>query len=444
MPRAIKDETHLDGESTGRFLAALGVPPSLMKKSTSRCSWSELQQDRATCRRAMRAILTKADGENRDLTATERAAFDLASSVVGTLTDEMDKREASGRRDGRHPGGGIVGASNLAGSSETDGMLRSNERLADRFGSQGAANVGLGHLIRANLTGDWQGLEEFRAMSGSNDPAGGFLVPDFLSSRVIDLARNASRVVQAGALTIPIQGPTTFATVEQDPVANWRAENEEIAESDMMLGSRTFTAKTLAALVRCSIELLEDAPNLSALVESSISAQLGLGLDKMCLVGNGVGKPLGLYYTPGINVIEPVGGTGALENFNLLSQAVQAVRGANAEPGAFLVSSRTSGELDRLVDANGNPLVPPRSVSEREIMVTNQIPDDLDGTSTIFTGQWSDYYIAVRTSIVLEASRVADTAFKKMQVLIRGYLRADGFAVRPNHFAAIKGIIPPT
>ena len=80
------------------------------------------------------------------------------------------------------------------------------------------------------------------------------------------------------------------------------------------------------------------------------------------------------------------------------------------------------------------------------MLVTNQIPINMaPGTaSAIFTGQWEDYYIAMRTNLVIEATRVADTAFKKMQVLIRGYLRADGFAVRPNHFAVIKGIVPPT
>jgi hypothetical protein len=89
-------------------------------------------------------------------------------------------------------------------------------------------------------------------------------------------------------------------------------------------------------------------------------------------------------------------------------------------------------------------------VAERRLLATNQIPNDLGvgspPTSTgsaIFTGQWSDYYIAVRTGLVLEISRVGGDAFKKMQVLVRGYLRADAFAVRPGHFAVIDGIEPP-
>jgi hypothetical protein len=49
----------------------------------------------------------------------------------------------------------------------------------------------------------------------------------------------------------------------------------------------------------------------------------------------------------------------------------------------------------------------------------------------------------MRTQVVLEASRVGDTdAFSKMQVLIRGYLRADVQVARPNQFSIVKGIIP--
>jgi hypothetical protein len=52
-------------------------------------------------------------------------------------------------------------------------------------------------------------------------------------------------------------------------------------------------------------------------------------------------------------------------------------------------------------------------------------------------------YVASRTNVVLEATRVGGDSFKNLQLWIRGYLRADAFAVRPDHFAIVEGITAP-
>jgi HK97 family phage major capsid protein len=168
----------------------------------------------------------------------------------------------------------------------------------------------------------------------------------------------------------------------------------------------------------------------------------------MCLVGTGVGRPLGLLNTDGVSRIAV---NGPLVSYAPLSLAVQAVANANAEAGDFILSPRTAGEIDRLVDGDENPLRAPRSVSERRLLATNQVPIDLEpggsppvsGASVIFTGQWPSLYVAIRTSVVLEATRVGGDSFKNLQVWIRGYLRADAFAVRRSHFAVVEGITAP-
>ncbi len=60
--------------------------------------------------------------------------------------------------------------------------------------------------------------------------------------------------------------------------------------------------------------------------------------------------------------------------------------------------------------------------------------------STAFVGDFSQMLLGVRTELTLEASRVADDAFEKMAVLIRGYLRCDVAVLRPQHFTKIIGI----
>lgn len=441
-------------EKTKALLGLHGLSPAQATGDgiPMRAQWSELLEGRNALNRAMRSILNQAEKETRDLTAEERDAFDYAQTMRDSQQKEIDRREEAGTKEPRRFGGSgpAAGSAARAYGDVDRTLLRPSDSVAALFAnSTSAGSPGLGQLLKASVTGDWSGMEQYRAQSIGDNTSGGFMVPDQLSGRVIDLSRAKARVIEAGATTIPVTGPTTFATVERDITPAWRGENEQIPESDMLLGSRVFTPQTLAALVRCSVELLEDAPNIQSLIESSFSAQFGLQLDAMCLTGNGVGRPLGLLNTPGVNILAATAGDGdVLTSYAKLSKAVEMVRANNAEPGAFLMASRTSGELDRLVDTTGQPLVPPKSVADRAFLVTNQVPVNLtvgasNNAAPIFTGQWEDYYIAIRTSLVLEASRVAAGAFEKLQVMIRGYLRADGFAVRPNHFAAITGIIPP-
>jgi HK97 family phage major capsid protein len=253
---------------------------------------------------------------------------------------------------------------------------------------------------------------------------------------------------RAGARSIPISGATSFATIDEDPTSEWKAENAAIVEETVTLGSRLFVPQTLAVLVKSSIELIEDAPNAEALIRESIANALALQLDKMCLVGDGVGKPLGICGTPGVGQVAV---NAALTSYAPLSKAVEKVQTANGEPGDFILSARTSGEIDRLTDNDGNPLRPPRSVSERRLLVTNQVPTDLvigspalTNASAIFVGQLDRLYIAIRTNLVLEATRMGGDSFKNLEVWIRGYLRADVFAVRPDHFAVCTGITSPS
>lgn len=462
MPRFNSSDSPREGQAFAaaqRVLGPLGVNVSNFSASPRAASWGELHESRKQFRRAMAAMNERVAKEgDRVFTEDEQAAWDLMGTAIRTISDEIDSRQSAGTTSGRS-GPNIRNRDSDFGAdgrnrSNTDGAesfaLTRDERVTDTIAGRFSGDAPpLTSLLRASISGDWSGLEQYRAQQGTETgSAGGFITPTYLAGRVIDLSRAQMRVIQAGALTIPISGTTSFATVDGDPNPEWRAENAPVTEGQVLLGSRLFNPNTLAVLVKASVELVEDAPNADAMIQDSLASALALQLDKMCLVGNGVGKPLGLINTDGVTRI-PV--NGPLTSYAPLSRAVEAVWDANAEPGDFILSARTAGEIDRLVDENKNPLRPPRSVEERRLLASNQVPNDLttEGSpsvtdaSAIFTGQWSSLYVAIRTNMVLEATRVGGDSFKNMQVWIRGYLRADAFAVRPNHFSIVEGITAP-
>ena len=81
----------------------------------------------------------------------------------------------------------------------------------------------------------------------------------------------------------------------------------------------------VGCLVRVSRALLEDAPNSGNVIESQIGAALGLEIDRVSLLGNGVNSPKGLDHCSDINLYN-MGANGALlTNYDPFSYAVQYV-----------------------------------------------------------------------------------------------------------------------
>jgi len=404
-------------------------------------------------KRAMEELETLAtNGSDAEaLDAKKRELSDLDARLA--VLDDLEKRRAPADKV---PGIGAPAAAPAIREGEVR-VLAPGDKLADvcrRDLVDGIKpeDLSLGRVLRGLVTGEWSGAEaEKRAvMAEGTSSLGGVLIPAPMAAQVIDLARNQAIVFRAGASTVSMTANTLkMCKVTGDMSASWREENAAITASEMSFDSLSFTAKALAALCTISIELLEDAGNVNGLIENSIAQALALELDRAALFGSGVApEPLGLNGVTGVQSISMGDNGAALTGYSPFTLAMQRLYEKNATPGSFVFSPRTWAALEGLVDTTGQPLAAPASFAGASKLVSNQIPNTLtQGTasnaSSIFTGAWSNLMVGMRTSLTLEASRVAGAdAFSKMQVMIRAYLRADVQVARPDHFVKIVGVIP--
>ena len=197
-------------------------------------------------------------------------------------------------------------------------------------------------------------------------------------------------------------------------------------------------------VTKSSVELVEDAANLGALIEDTISEILGLELDRVALLGSGAAEePLGVQNVTGVGTITSV----ATPSYDDFSNAVQDVQEANGTASAVIYAPRTAGTLDRLKDTTNQPLLPPPSFGTLTKLDTRQVPDNLGAgsdESLAFVGDFSHMWVGVRTEIRIEASRQpadsSGSAFVDLQVWVRGYMRADVAVTRPDHFVVLSGI----
>jgi HK97 family phage major capsid protein len=321
------------------------------------------------------------------------------------------------------------------------------------------SELSFGRFVRAAATGNWKNAEaEKRALAGSSDVGGGYLVPSILAGDVIDLARNASVCFKAGAITLPMESSTlSVAKLTQDIIPAWKQENAAGAFADAQFGSVKLQSRTLMALASLSVELFEDAPNIENLIETSLAKVLGLEIDRAALRGDGsASSPIGVKNAQGVTVTNLATNGLAFSQANVLlvyptfSNGVLTILNKNGQPNAVVYAPRTAIELDQLTNTLGDSLEPPPSFDALEKYTTNSTPINLthgaaNTASDAILGAFSQMIIGMRTDLQIEITRVgggsAGSAFTNLQVWIRAYLRADVVLAHPEFFCVLDGIL---
>ena len=413
----------------------------------------ELRAKRTAARTAADEILTRAQGEQRDLAPEELAAYTGHIATQRDVEDEIERRRDEELAELR----AAAGAPDGGGAVPHEPVLTradSFEQWCQTRGLMGEVPAGeqppsFDKFLRGIATGDWTGAEQERALSEGTLTAGGHLVPTPLSSRVIDLARNQTRVFQAGAITVPMTAQTLkLARLTGEGTPAWKAENAAITAADMTFDAVTFTARTLVRLVTLSLELFEDAdPSSEDVIARSFAAQVALELDRVALRGTGTPpEPRGVLNTSGITTTTH-GANGALiataTAYDWWLDAAGVVRGNNFEPNAHIQAPRSSISLSKLREATTSAyLSPPPSMLP--MLVSKQVPINLTvGTSTdcseVYTGDWSNLMVGIRTQFNLRFLGERFLA-DNLQVAFLAYLRADIQLAQPSAFVVDTGV----
>jgi HK97 family phage major capsid protein len=452
----------------------------------------ELQAKRKALVDQARAIHDLAAKEKREMTAQEITSFDKYIADSDAVKVQLDgaggsgggdraKRLADAAKDLATSEGRRVPGEQPWGTPESRETNRRREvpRFVDEKGQEirgllledsvrsaapaadlpdgiHADELSFGRFVRAAATGDWSHAQaEQRALSGSSDVGGGYLVPSVLSSDVIDLARNNSVCFKAGAITLPMTSSTlSIAKLTTDILPSWKQENQAGAFADAQFGSVKLQSRTLMALAALSIELFEDAPNIENLIEVSLGKVLALEIDRAALRGDGsASTPVGVKNAQGVTVsnLATNGLTLVYSNaYQTFSNGILTILNKNGNPNAVVIAPRTKIELDQLVNTLGDSLEPPPSWDALEKYVTNSTPINLTHGSAVtasdaILGDFSQMIVGMRMDLRIEISREAGGptggAFPNAQIWIRAMLRADVALAHPEFFCVLDGIL---
>ena len=406
----------------------------------------QLRDQRAAARTVADEILTRAAAEQRDLTPEELA--DYQAQVVAQREAD-DRIEAERDRELAE----LRAAATRRPSPQVprEPVLQRSDSVYDWLALRGAFDpveerLSFDKYMRGIAPADWTGAEHERALAEGTIGAGGALVPSPLSARVIDLARNQTRVFQAGAVTVPMTAQTLALPrplTEGSPA--WKTENAAITAADLTFDRITFTARTLVRLITLSVELFEDAdPSSEDVIARSFAAQMALELDRVALLGSGTApEPRGVLNTSGITSTAHGANGSNITNYDWFIDAKGAVLAANFEPNSHIVAPRTVTSLGKLKEATTNAyLAPPPNMLP--LLATKQIPINVTvGTSTdtsyIFTADWSNLLVGIRTAFSLRFLGERFLA-DNLQYAFLAYLRADVQLAQPSAFVVDTGV----
>jgi HK97 family phage major capsid protein len=167
---------------------------------------------------------------------------------------------------------------------------------ADQYG-----RAAQGIMLPAEVLRNWK-----RDLNSADEAA--LFTDDFRGGDFIDVLRNASSVMQAGARMLGgLSGDVKIPKKTAAASAAWIAtEGGASSESEMTVGSVSLTPKTLGAFTDVTRQLLiQSSLDVEALIRDDLASAIALTIDLGALSGSGSsGQPTGIKNTSGINTVD--------------------------------------------------------------------------------------------------------------------------------------------
>jgi len=258
-----------------------------------------------------------------------------------------------------------------------------------RAAAEAYGRTAQGILLPAEVMQNWK-----RDLNSSDEAA--LFSDDFRGGDFIDVLRNASSVMQAGATMLNgLSGDVKIPKKLTAAQAAWIAtEGGAAAESEMTVGSVSLTPKTLGAYTDVTRQLLiQSSLDVEALIRNDLVSALGLAIDAAALSGAGTGgAPTGIKSTGSINTT-----TFAAANptFAEVVAMETAIANANALSGnmSYIMPSSTYGALKTTEKASGTAqfvVEPGGTVNGYRGIVSNQA-----AAGDVYFGNFSDLLVGM-------------------------------------------------
>ena len=247
-------------------------------------------------------------------------------------------------------------------------------------------------------------MEVRNALSEGVDSEGGYLVPDEFERTLVqsladqNIMRTLAKVIQTTS------GDRKIPVVSTHGTATWLDEGKPYSESDEAFTQISLSAFKLGTFLKISEELLNDAAfNVEQYLASEFARRIGAAEEEAFLVGDGKGKPTGIFNPtggadPGVTTAKPTD-----ISADELIDLHYSLRSPYRARAVWLMNDATVKTVRKLKDGNGQYLWQPAITAGTPDMILGRpvytsvfAPELKAGARTVAFGDLGFYWIADR------------------------------------------------
>jgi HK97 family phage major capsid protein len=362
----------------------------------------------------------------RDLTASTTTALDDLRREIAETTERTDRFEATLNRQS------IAG---LGGTGDARGGAA--ERKA------------LGTFIRTGNDSD------FKAMSISSDPDGGYLVHPVISERMTKRLFDQTPMRRLARVETIKAGDAWEEPIDADESgATWVGESEARPGTPTpQLGKLRIPVEEIYSLQPVTQRLVDDASiDIGQWIEGKIADKFARSEGTAMVNGDGVKKPTGFLTYPTAtspDLARPwgtlqhiVSGSASAVTADSLRDLVWSLRAPYRQGAAWLMNSNSANAIDKLTDANGDYLwrdgmtagAPP-SLLGYPVEFSEDMPDIAPGSVPIAFSNWRLAYLIVDKAGI---RYLRDPFSSKPNLLFYAYRRVGGAVANSDAIKLLK------
>jgi HK97 family phage major capsid protein len=385
----------------------------------------EMRDKRAKAWDATKAFLETHRTERGTLSAEDDAIYNRMDKEIDEFTKEIARLERIEARDAELAKAVSSPITEKPAGAVKERTGRASDAYKEDFGR---------HLRGRQLINN--------VLSEGVDANGGYLVPEEFENQIVtalddyNVMRTICHVITtANERKIPIAG--THST------AAWTAENAAYTESNPTFDQKTIDAYKLTDLIKVSIELLDDSAfQLEPYIAQEFARAFGIAEEEAFCVGDGAGKPTGLFTANG-GTVGVTAASGTAVTADEVISLVYALKSPYRRNASFLMNDSTVAVLRKLKDNNGAYLWQPSIQANQpdkllgyNLYTSPYVPTFAAGALAIAFGDFHNYWIADRTGRTVQ--RLNELYSTNGQVGFVATERVDGKIILPEGIQLLK------
>lgn len=376
---------------------------------------TELREKRAKVWEQAKAFLDERRGEDDLLSAEDAATYEKMETEVVNLGKEIERLERQAALD-------------LELSQATSQALKTVPGVGEKKQGRATDEYTRAFWKHMRNRGDF---EVRNALTIGTDSEGGYLVPDEFERTLIEALEEENIMRQLAKVITTSSGDKKIPVVASKGTAAWVDEEGAIPEDDDAFGQVSIGAYKVATMIKVSEELLNDSIfNLESYIAREFARRIGAKEEEAFLVGDGSGKPAGIFddtHGGEIGVTTSTANIKMDEIFDLFYSLKSPYR----KRATFITNDATVKEIRKLKDGQGQYLWQPSvkagepdTLLNRPVRTSAYVPTIEPGAKVIAFGDFGYYWIADRQGRAFQ--RLNELYAATGQVGFRATQRVDG------------------